>query len=115
MEIVLDKIAAYRQQQKPHTWRTVLQFIEEMGFDEDEYFYLYSLKRSYIDQPIWDQQQWIAVFWVIGGSEGYYVHVEKRWNDESGEHAELILLGKFWQWERAQEATLSVQLFINLF
>lgn len=115
MEIVLEKIKTYHQLKKPQTWRSELQFIKEMGFDEDEFFHLYSLKRSYMDQPIWDHQQWVSVFWVIGGSEGYYVHVEKRWTDESGEHAELILLGKFWQWERAQEAAQSVQLFINHF
>ena len=115
MDQVFKKIAEYRQADKPHTWRTVLEFIEEMGFDDDEYFHLFPSRREMIDQPIWNNQHLISVFWVVGGSEGYYVHVENRKNDDSGDHADLIILGKFWDWERAEEAVRAVQRFINLF
>jgi len=115
MDTTLKKIAGYRQAEKTHTWRTVLDFIQEMGFDNDEYFHLFPDKRHFIDQPIWDHQHWIAVFWVVGGSEGYYVHIENRWNDYEGDHADLIVLGKFWDWERAEEATRALQRLINLF
>ncbi len=115
MNAMAQMIAKYRQANKPPTWRSVLNFIQEMGFDQDEYFHIFLPKRDMIDQPIWDKQCWIAVFWVVGGNEGYYVHVENRWNDDAGDHSELILLGKFWDWERAEEATNAVQRFINLF
>ena len=115
MDKVTRKIAEYRRNGKTHTWRTVLDFIDEMGFSADEYFHLYPANGHLIDQPIWNSQRWIAVFWVVGGSEGYYLHVENRWNDEKGDYADLILLGKFWDWERAEEATQAVQRFINLF
>jgi hypothetical protein len=115
MDTITQKIAEYRQLEKPHTWRTVLDLIQEMGFDGDEYFHLFPDKRYMIDQPIWDRQYWISVFWVVGGSEGYYVHVENRWNDEKGDYADLIILGKFWDWERAEDATKAVQQFINFY
>lgn len=115
MKACLKKILQFQQEKKPHTWRTVLLFIREMGFDEDEYFQFFSCNRDYMDKPIWDKQHWISVFWVIGGSEGYYVHVENRWNDEQGDHSDLIMIGKFWDWERAEAATQAVQRFVNLF
>lgn len=115
MDAITEKISEYRKLNKPHTWRTVLQFIDDMGFAGDEYFHLFPSQRDMIDLPIWNQQNWISVFWVIGGSEGYYVHVENRWNDDTGDHADLILLGKFWDWERAEEATKTVQQFVNFY
>jgi hypothetical protein len=115
MDSVTKKISDFRSSNKPHTWRTVLDFIQEMGFDNDEYFHLFPDKRHFVDQPIWDKQNWISVFWVVGGSEGYYIHVENRMNDYEGDHANLIILGKFWDWERAEEATQAVQRFINFF
>jgi hypothetical protein len=47
-----------------------------------DYFNVYP---GYEDKP-WPLEGWIKVFYVKGGSEGYYVHVEVR--------NELILLGK---------------------
>ena len=115
MDRITQKIARYRQEGKPHTWRSVLDFIDEMGFSADEYFHLYPASSHHIDQPIWDNQRWVAVFWVVGGSEGNYVHVENRWNDAKGDYADLILLGKFWNWERAETAVRAIQQFVNQF
>ena len=46
MESVTQKISEYRKAGKPHTWRTVQQFIDEMGFADDEYFHLFPSKQT---------------------------------------------------------------------
>jgi hypothetical protein len=118
MNLITAKIAEYRQADKPHTWRTVLDLIQEMGFDQDEYFHLFPTKRNMIDQPIWNNQKWISVFWVVGGSEGYYVHIANIWSEITSDHmdhTDLIILGKFWDRERAEQATQALQYFINFF
>lgn len=49
--------------------------------------------RLYLDQPVWREGvRWIEVSWVIGGSEGYYVHFRPAGRDSS----KLFALGKFW-------------------
>ena len=47
--------------------------------------------------------------WVVGDSEGHYVHVERI----VGKTRELMLLGKFWEWQRAEEAVRAIQRKIN--
>lgn len=42
------------------------------------------------DSTLWPKFRWIAVFYVRGGSEGYYIHVETR-NDGA---AKIMFLGK---------------------
>lgn len=118
MDKIMQKIAGYRQADKPHTWRTVLEFIHELHYDDDEYFHLFPTKRDMIDQPIWNNQKWVSVFWVVGGSEGYYVHIANIWSEitiDHMDHTDLIVLGKFWDWERAEEATQALQRLINQF
>lgn len=49
--------------------------------------------RLHLDQPVWRKGvRWIEVSWVVGGSEGYYVHFRPAGLDSS----KLYALGKFW-------------------
>ena len=99
------------------TWNDVLEFIREEGFDKDEYFSLSPVDRGYLDRQVWDGgiDIWcIPVYWMVGGSEGYYVHVDRLIIDEgNGNRSQLMLLGKFWDKERAKEAVVAISEFIN--
>ena len=55
--------------------------------------------------------RWIAVFWVVGGSEGYYVHIETRESETL--KAELVFLGKFWDAAHAERAVNLLQALVN--
>ena len=98
------------------TWGDVDEFIRNHHLDDDEYFEVHTVYRHH--HPEWKKEcvyagkvRWIAVYWVVGGSEGYYVHVETR----SGEspQVELVLVGKFWDTMRAEFAVNLIQALVN--
>ena len=98
-------------------------FIREQGFDRDEYFATSTPqigKQTELQDPIWGEGTAdVSVYWVTGQSEGYYVHVERRYHSDElntgyyANSAELVLTGKFWKWERAEEAVIAIQRFIH--
>ncbi len=58
-------------------WGDVDAFIREHELDRDEYFEPHTVFRHH--HADWqkefvytDNVRWIAVYWVVGGSEGYY-------------------------------------------
>jgi hypothetical protein len=98
------------------TWDAVDAFIREHGLDDDEYFEVHTVYRHH--HADWkkefvyaDQVRWIAVYWVVGGSEGYYVHVETHARET--QRGELIFLGKFWDVARAEQAVNMLQALVN--
>lgn len=48
--------------------------------------------------------RWLPVFTVRGGSEGFYVHVERIWEHECEARYELLLLWKGWHFDEACRA-----------
>ena len=59
------------------TWNDVDTFIRENEFDHDEYFEVHTVYRhhhtNWTEEFVYgDKIRWIAVYWVVGGSEGYY-------------------------------------------
>ena len=98
------------------TWGDVDTYIREQHLDDDEYFELHTVYRQH--HPDWkkefayaDKIRWIAIYWVVGGSEGYYVHVETR--ELEPQKAELVFLGKFWDAARAELAVNLLQALVN--
>lgn len=66
--------------------------------------------------PIYGDGTWhVACFWVVGGSEGYYAHVEQITEDAGERKAICRLVGKFWTWQRAQECANFAQRLVNGF
>jgi len=58
---------------------------------------------------IWgDNNHRIAVFWVTGGSEGYYVHVETT----GCEKPQTLMLAKCWDVESAEKIVRDTSRFI---
>lgn len=78
----------------------------------EEYFALAS--RADRRVSIWDGARWLACYVVEGGSEGWYLHVDKISDEivmnedcsvqESGR--QLMLIGKFWSYAGAERALL---------
>lgn len=101
-----------RNREKPMTWGDVLDYAVAQGYAQDEYFDLsVGNPKSLLDEPVWDSStSWISVFWVVGDSEGYYVHVERI--IDKGQR-QLVLLGKFWDWERAMACVNELQRLVN--
>ena len=98
------------------TWGHVDQFIREHDLDDDEYFEVHTVYRHH--HANWKAEfvyagkvRWIAAYWVVGGSEGYYVHVETR--DCETPKTELVMLGKFWDTARAELAVNLLQALVN--
>jgi hypothetical protein len=98
------------------TWGDVDKFIRDHNLDDDEYFEVHTVyghhhadwKKEFVYA---EKIRWIAVYWVVGGSEGYYVHVETR--EPETQKTELVLLGKFWDAARAEQATNLLQALFN--
>jgi hypothetical protein len=107
----------------PETWGDLLKTLTAAGFAEDEYLSSQAIglglsRQEWEAKPIWsDGTRWIACYWVRGGSEGYYVHIDEltAGNDPSTRDytTKNQILGKFWDWERAQECANYAQRLIN--
>lgn len=96
---------------------------DPIGFDGDEYLSFTFLQSLLIpgvqeDSPVWDDTvRRIAAYWVVGGSEGYYVHIDvargsKNPQANYTEHY-CALLGKFWDWQRAELCANVTQYVVN--
>jgi len=101
----------------PKTWGELLAALDAAGYAADEYLNA-ACKYEHPGwryMPVWDKHTyWIACFWVVGGSEGYYCHIERQYDAGGGrKYSELMLLGKYWQWERAQECANAAQRLVN--
>lgn len=76
-----------------------------------------TIDQTYGNKPVWDDNtRWIAVYWVIGGSEGYYIHVERimRPSDASGNYMRRwAMVGKVYNQDQAILVTSALQRFIN--
>lgn len=82
---------------RPTSWGDFMEFVREHHLEREEYFSLSNGTKN--DEPLWGKHtRWIAVYWVEGGSEGYYVHVDRLdWNESTQvTEATTMALGKFW-------------------
>lgn len=95
-------------QPSPHllTPRMLCQWLRKYGYDEeywsiDDFDYAKNQKIDIIDQHIFTpNDSTVMVYMIPGGSEGYYVHVE-RWTEKG---TQRLMLGKFWDPQLAMEA-----------
>jgi len=103
------------------TWGDIEKHIREQGYDKDEYFgWNWSDNGEYINRQVWNgtEDWYVAVWWSPGGSEGWYVHVDRLWTEKGVDDrfdyrcGKTILLGKFWSMERAQEVTQALTEYI---
>jgi len=105
------------------TWDDALEFVKATGLDTDEYFQISrgggADEENLRKTVIWDEKglRNIVVWWAPGGSEGYYVHVDREFSQAGERHRyERAMLGKFWSPERAAFASgILVRLFYGLF
>jgi hypothetical protein len=85
------------------TWKILARMANEAGYGDDEYCGLSTATKTEnfdAGKPVWDDQTTrVACYAVMGGSEGYYTHVERQ----VGNERLLVILGKFWSMNRALE------------
>lgn len=99
------------------TWRDLVEWIKFREFDRDEYL---SSKQYPPDTFNLDLQVWrketsrIAVFWVQGSSEGWYIHVEEiRQPSDGPQQIFRRLLIKVWDVERACEIANEITKYVH--
>lgn len=93
------------------TWQDLNDALCAQGFDEDEYLSLswrdWYETPDYRNLPIFDNNaHWISAYAVRGGSEGWYVHIDKivvAGRFSGTKTCETMLLAKFWSLDRALE------------
>ena len=114
-------------------WQDVMTYIEEKEYDQDEYFSMNSdgiytpgidvkkCREALLDSQVFDDLDvWqVAVYWVNGSSEGWYVHIDQVLSSQRGDHkhddkfhARNRMLGKFWSAERAAEVCSDLAAYI---
>lgn len=106
---------------KLETWGELLDVLEAEGWGQDEY--LSAMYASYAHpgeadawraRKLWDDAvRWIACYWVIGDSEGYYAHIDRICQSNGSESRELVILAKFWDADRAEAFTARAQRLVN--
>jgi hypothetical protein len=81
---------------RPLTWGDVMEFVTMNGLHHEEYFSLCQGVKA--TDEVWKDARWVAVYWVEGGSEGYYLHIDRIvWNEERQvNETQTYALGKFW-------------------
>ncbi|HEY3331953.1 MAG TPA: hypothetical protein VGK19_18115 [Capsulimonadaceae bacterium] len=92
------------------TFGDVMAFVEEHKLDQDEYFVLDDRDKDGDRQVYTRGVRWVSTFWVEGGSEGWYVHVEQITSDGN---RHLRMLGKFWSIDAAENATNMIARFLQ--
>lgn len=83
--------------ERPRTYGDLMEYVKANRIDQEEYFSLSQGVKA--EEPIWSPTTvWIAVYWVEGGSEGYYVHVDRIEDREALGHrvSTVMACGKFW-------------------
>jgi len=66
---------------------------------------------DYNNEQLWtDNTAWIAVYVVKGGSEGFYVHVDRL--DRIVNGRTMLLLGKYFDLEKAEEAVRRISRWV---
>ena len=73
---------------------------------------------EFLMMPVWDETtRWIAVYWVPGDSEGYYIHVERimRKAPEQPYVRRWAMMGKVFAQQQAILVTTTLQTYINSF
>jgi hypothetical protein len=97
--------------EKPKTIQQVYDYVRKKlqskypeVFNGMDYFSL-SLEQRLRPASLWDiKARWTAVYYVTGGSEGWYIHVETR----DVEQAKMMFLGKTFQKNIAEEAVTAI-------
>jgi hypothetical protein len=91
--------------ERPKDWNALMDFVKEHKLDQEEYFTLdYKTDPT---EPIWNENiRWISVYWVEGGSEGYYLHVDQMNSRGVEEYfrSRIMALGKYWSKAEAERA-----------
>lgn len=92
------------------TFGDVMEFVEANKLDQDEYFVLDDRDKD-ANRQVYEQGiRWAVSFWVEGGSEGYYVHVEQIASDGK---RHLRMLGKFWSIDAAERANNMIARYLQ--
>lgn len=87
----------------------LMAFVKSHGLDREEYFE--PDRDMNMSEPLWPDTcgtRWVTCFAVKGGSEGWYVHVERI---DRNHVSTNIALGKFWN---PDSAVLAVSLISRL-
>jgi hypothetical protein len=101
------------------TWLDVAAFVKKAHLDRSEYFRseYFSPSRGVLDEvgkdTIWPGKGRPCAYWMAGGSEGWYVHVDAKRSGVPRDTHENILLGKFWTAADAAFAADLVSRFMN--
>lgn len=93
----------------------VAQFIRQAKLLAADYFdYASTSVETDREGPLWASGvRWVAVYMVQGGSEGWYVHVDRIKAGKNGARtADAVLIGKYWQPEPALLAVSVLTRFI---
>lgn len=84
-----------KQRTVAQVYKYVLDNVPAGLFDEMDYF---SIARTPINTPsrdfLWPKFRWVSVYYVTGGSEGYYLHVDTIGEQDGGRDRRMMLLGK---------------------
>ena len=90
-----------------HTWADLDAFVKAEGLDADEYF-SFDRDLNPNHQIFCPASAHVLVYWRPGGSEGYYLHIDRQGAD--GLHN--MALGKFWGAAAAAAAAEKVTRFV---
>lgn len=84
------------------TWAFIGKFIEDAHLGRSEYFHSTDLGEKARKDEIWSKG-YPNAYWIVGGSEGWYVHVARnvRSSGERAVHHEDLFIGKFWDFSDA--------------
>lgn len=98
----------------PRTLEDLVAFHRTLDIKEEDYF---SLSRNFhFSETIFAQDtRWVAVYWVEGGSEGYYLHIDRQSYNEALEKLVItnVAIGKYWSIEAATKAVALLTPFVH--
>lgn len=100
---------------RPRTAGDLMAFIAHHQLGEEEYFSVRDIVETRSETIFLDNTKWVAVYWVEGGNEGYYVHIDRlNWNQgRQVMEAQNIAVGKYWLVASANKAVALLTPFVH--
>lgn len=99
---------------RPRTIEDMVIFLRLQNIRTEDYFST-SIRVRPTEGIYTEKTRWVAVYWVEGGSEGYYLHVDRLIYDQALDKlvAYNIATGKYWQKEDAGKAVELLTPFVH--
>lgn len=91
-DVLFHHCIDFKQRKVAEVYQYVMENIPDGLFDEMDYFAISGSRKT--KGAEWPKFHWVSVYYVTGGSEGFYLHVDTINSNDGGNDRDTMLIGK---------------------